>query len=280
MVPVLAACLLLGQIWGGPTNYLVRKGDSLPSLGARFGVDVKVLAELNDLKPNQRLEPGTALEINNAHVVSSVPDIDILINVPQRMLFFFEQGRFSRAYPITAGSSGWRTPLGDFTIVKMEKDPTWDVPPSIQEEMRRKGKPVLTHVPPSPKNPLGKYWIGLSLSSVGIHGTNAPGSIYRLGSHGCIRLHPDDIADLFSRVRIGMRGRVIYEPVLLVEDEGEIFLEVHPDGYRKVPDMLARVKELLRSRGVGDFINWALVEDALRKREGIARNVSHAFSSV
>ena len=77
-----------------------------------------------------------------------------------------------------------------------------------------------------------------------------------------------------------MRGRIIYEPILLAEDEGEIFLEVHPDGYRKVPDMLARVKELVQFRDVGDTIDWALVENGLRKRDGIARNVSRAFSPV
>jgi L,D-transpeptidase ErfK/SrfK len=255
-------------------NYRVQGGDSLRSVGARLGIDVKVLAELNDMKPAQRLVQGSELKINNAHIVSSPPNADILINIPQRMLFFFEAGRFSRAYPITAGSPGWRTPPGDFTVMTMEKDPTWDVPPSIQAEMSRAGKPVLTRVPPSPKNPLGKYWIGLSLSNLGIHGTNAPGSIYRLASHGCIRLHPDDIADLFPRVRSNMRGRIIYEPVLLAETDGVVLLEVHPDVYRKVPDMLARVQQLAQASDLADMIDWALVKEVIHKRDGIARDVT------
>jgi L,D-transpeptidase ErfK/SrfK len=274
MVPLLTAAVLLAQIWGGPMNYRVQRGDSLTSIGARLGIDVKVLAELNDIRPVQRLAEGTELKTNNAHIVSSLPDVDILINIPQRMLFFSEAGRFSSAYPITVGSSGWRTPTGDFTVMTMEKDPTWDVPPSIQAEMRRAGKPVLTRVPPSPQNPLGKYWIGLSLSNLGIHGTNAPAGIYRLASHGCIRLHPDDIADLFPRVRSDMRGRIIYEPILLAETDGVVFLEVHPDVYRKVPDMLARVKQLAQARDLADMIDWVLVKEVINKREGIARNVT------
>src|SRR5262245_40395899 len=111
MIPILAAAVLLAQISGGPMEYRVQPGDSLTSIGARFGVDAKVLAELNDLKPSQRVPPGSSLKINNAHIVSSSPDVDILINVPQRTLFYFEEGRFSRAYPITAGRAGWRTPL-------------------------------------------------------------------------------------------------------------------------------------------------------------------------
>jgi L,D-transpeptidase ErfK/SrfK len=274
MIPILAAAVLLAQIWGGPTNYLVQPGDSLTSIGARLGIDVKPLAELNDIKPAQRLVPGSELKINNPHIVSFAPNVDIVINLPQRMLFFFEAGRFSRGYPITAGSRGWKTPPGDFTVVTMEKDPTWDVPPSIQAEMSRAGKPVLTRVPPSPQNPLGKYWIGLSLSGIGIHGTNAPGSIYRLVSHGCIRLHPDDIAELFPRVQGNMHGRIIYEPVLLAENDGVVFLEVHPDVYRKVPDMLARAKQLAQASDLANMVDWELVKEVIHKRDGIARDVT------
>jgi L,D-transpeptidase ErfK/SrfK len=247
MGSLIPAVFLILQIWGAQFNYVVQPGDSLTSIGARFGVDVRVLADANGLKTTDRLQPGVTLTIDSLHVAPAAGNVDIVVNVPQRMLFLFEAEKASRAYPITAGRSGWRTPLGDFGILSLEVDPTWDVPASIQEEMRRNGKPVLTHVPPSPENPLGKYWIGLTLPGVGIHGTNLPTSIYSLASHGCIRLHPDDIADLFGRVDIETRGRVIYEPVLLGERDGMLFLEVHPDAYKKVPDTLAVVRELARS---------------------------------
>ncbi len=81
---------------------------------------------------------------------------------------------------MAVGRADWQTPLGDFTIVIKEEDPTWDVPLSIQQEMRRAGKRVVKSVPPGPANPLGRFWLGLSLDSVGIHGTIAPLSIYSL----------------------------------------------------------------------------------------------------
>jgi L,D-transpeptidase ErfK/SrfK len=74
---------------------------------------------------------------------------------------------------------------------------------------------VKTRVPPGPDNPLGQYWIGLSLVGYGIHGTIASASIYQFRSHGCIRIHPNDIADLFGRVSLGTSGHIIYTPVLL-----------------------------------------------------------------
>ena len=57
-------------------------------------------------------------------------------------------------------------------------------------------------MPPGPDNPLGKHWLGLSIHGYGIHGTIAPSSIYQFRTHGCIRLHPDDIAELFLTCRV------------------------------------------------------------------------------
>ena len=102
-------------------------------------------------------------------------------------------------------------------------------PESIQGEMRRTGSRVLTRVPPGPHNPLGKSWLELSLGVVGIHGTNAPLSIYRFATHGCIRLAPDDVEALYMQVSEGDIGRIIYEPVLVAYDGTDVYLEVHPD---------------------------------------------------
>jgi L,D-transpeptidase ErfK/SrfK len=140
--------------------------------------------------------------------------------------------------------------------------------------MQRSGKPVLTHVPPSPENPLGKYWIGLSIPAVGIHGTNAPASIYSLVTHGCIRVHPDNIAALFPEVDVGMRGRILNEPVLIFRLSRAVFLEVHPDLYRKGSDPLSFVIERARVGGFLDLLDMALVQEVIRKQDGLARSVT------
>ena len=61
--------------------------------------------------------------------------------------------------------------------------------------------------------------------------TNAPSSIYSLQTHGCIRLHPDDIKKLFESVDEGVRGEIIYEPLLTARVGNSAFIEVHPDIY-------------------------------------------------
>jgi L,D-transpeptidase ErfK/SrfK len=274
MTPLLTALLLVTQIFGADFTYKIQPGDSLTSIGARYGIDPRVIAEANTIKLNERLQPGQELKLDNRHIAPAGEGVEIIVNVPQRMLFRFENGAATCGYPIAAGRTTWRTPLGGFEVVTMEENPTWDVPPSIQEEMRQAGKPVLTHVPPGPDNPLGKYWIGLSLSGIGIHGTNAPSSVYKLTTHGCIRLHPDDVESLFSRIDVGTKGRFVYEPVLLERIENAVFLEVHPDAYGKAPDPLAKALRIAAEKGLTDMLDLRLVSEVIRKRDGIARDVT------
>jgi L,D-transpeptidase ErfK/SrfK len=144
------------------------------------------------------------------------------------------------------------------------------VPVSIQEEMRRAGKPVLKTVPPGPSNPLGRYWLRLSLGSIGVHGTAAPSSIYHFATHGCIRLHPDDVEDLFTHVAIGDAGRIVYEPVLVGFDGTDVFLEVHRDAYRRGIDLPARAWQRLDETGLRTLVDPELVARVVREAEGLA----------
>jgi L,D-transpeptidase ErfK/SrfK len=210
---------------------------------------------------------GQLLVVDNSHLASMDPLAEITINVPQRMLFFMRDGRVT-AYPITVGSRDWPTPLGRFTIVDKELDPVWDVPVSIQQEMARQGKPVITRMAPSPENPLGAHWLRLSIPGLGIHGTNAPNSIYRYASHGCIRMHPGDVAALFEQVEIGATGALIYQPVVLAVIDDRVWLEAHQDPYRRAPQALSFVRQEAARRMIEHRIDWSKVTDALRLRAG------------
>jgi L,D-transpeptidase ErfK/SrfK len=272
---LLAVLLLIGpQLVGSEFTYDVRPGDSFTSIGARFGIDVRVIAAENALNVTSSLQPGQHLKLDNRHIVPDSLGADIIVNVPQRMLFQFDGGDLSAHFPVAVGRASWPTPRGAFEIVSAEEDPVWDVPPSIQAEMARQGKPVLTHVPPSPANPLGKYWLGLNLPGIGIHGTNAPFSIYSVQTHGCIRLHPDDIEELFGKTDVGTTGQIIYEPVLMMFDRNLVFLEVHPDVYKLRPKPAEFVRSYADSNHLLDVIDWELVMEVIGKRDGIAREVS------
>jgi L,D-transpeptidase ErfK/SrfK len=267
---------LAARIIGGAFDYIAQKGDSLTSVGARFGVDVGVLARANGLAVNARLALGQALRIANPHIVPPITASDeIVVNIPQRMLFQTAGGNVVGAYPIAAGKPSWRTPRGEFSIDERVTDKAWIVPVSIQEEMRREGKPVKTIVPPGPDNPLGRHWLGLAGTSCGIHGTIAPTSIYSLRTHGCIRLHPDDIVAVFERSGLGETARLVYEPVLLATlPDGRVCLEAHRDAYGLAPPAEETLARLIAAEDAAARIDLAGAHEALAAREGIARDVT------
>jgi L,D-transpeptidase ErfK/SrfK len=260
-----------GIITGSVHTYLTQPGDSLTTIAARFGVEVEALADDNALPPASRLRLKQVLRIDNRHIVPAALADGILINIPQRMLFVSVAGRFAAAYPVAIGAADWRTPTGSYEISSKEVDPSWEVPASIQREMAQGGRAIITFVPPGPANPLGDRWIGLRDSSVGIHGTNHPASIYRFTTHGCIRLHPDDARALFDLVEIGTPVRIIYETVLVaIDDTGRVWLEVHPDVYRRAGDALGRAIDLLDESGVAETIDPVAVRRCVSRRAGRA----------
>ncbi len=261
---------------GREFRHEVTAGGSLALLGARFGVDPGRLVRANGLAPTARLSIGQILRIDNRHVVPDAVPEGIVLNLPQRLLFLFRNGSLVAWYPAAVGRRDWPTPVGLFEVTSKRRDPTWNVPVSIQEEMRQLGRPVRSRVPPGPDNPLGRYWIGLSASLCGIHGTNAPSSIYGFRTHGCVRLHPKDIADLFGRVSTGTPVEVVYQPVLLArEPDGAVFLEVNPDAYGRTGSLRTAFEELAARQGISDF-DSARAEAVLAAREGVATRIDRA----
>lgn len=271
----LPAQTLTGQLH----TVTVVRGDTLRSLGSRFGVDSATIARDNGRPVDAPLRVGETLSIDNRHIAPPVPaGVTLIVNVPQRMLFATTSSGLS-AYPVAVGRRDWKTPLGEFSIAAKEVNPTWDVPDSIREEARRAGRWLPLKVPPGPGNPLGAYWLGLSVGGVGIHGTNAPTSIYQVTTHGCVRLHPDDIAALFGQVSVGARGVLLYQPVLVAIHGEGVFVEAHRDIYRRGPaDALRFVKERAYELGVFERVDWERAAAVIDERAGIARPVSRAVS--
>lgn len=265
---------LSDQIVGQEFIYPVQPGDSLTAVGARFGVATRVLARSNDLPAEARLKIAQKLRIDNRHIVPKMIDDGIVINIPQRMLFFFRGGEAQRTYPVGLGKPAWPTLTGRYRIAVKEENPVWDVPKSIQDEMQREGKTVRTCVPPGPDNPLGKHWLGLSAPGYGIHGTLAPASIYRFQTHGCMRLHPDDIAELFNQVERGTAVLLVYRRWLVARLGARLFLEVHGDIYGQQPRVEHELRRVAESADIAARIDWRRADDIIRRQDGVARAVT------
>ncbi len=113
----------------------------------------------------------------------------IVVSVPDRKLALVQNGRVVRTYPVAVGADLSPSPSGEFKITHRIAQPTYYAPGVV--------------IPPGKANPLGTRWLGLSQKGYGIHGTNAPRSIGRRASHGCIRMRNRDIEELFELVRAG-----------------------------------------------------------------------------
>lgn len=261
------------QITGSLTEHAVVPGDTLASLGSRAGVDAATLAADNGLRPGSKLVAGRVLRIDNRHIVPTVAGVSVVINIPQRMLFVAEGVR-AQGFPVALGRPTWPTPTGPFSILTKEIDPTWDVPMSIQHEMEHQGRKPLIKVPPGPDNPLGDRWLGLSLPGVGIHGTNAPASIYHHRTHGCIRLHPDDVRVVFDLVDVGAKGEILYQPLLLAVVDGRVYLESHRDVYGRFAKPLDLLRASAEHFQLTEVIDWHLAAAVIRESAGIARDVT------
>ncbi len=126
-------------------------------------------------------------------------------------------------------------------------------------------------MPPGPKNPLGDRWMGLSVPGYGIHATNAPASIGRFASHGCMRMYPEHARQLFDMVKIGTPVKIVYHTFLLGyrPEEGIVFLVNHPDPYQLGEATVAQVRAALADHGLAEVADLEAVADALEKPRGI-----------
>ncbi|MDD3294442.1 MAG: L,D-transpeptidase family protein [Geobacteraceae bacterium] len=271
------------MIIGEKRVYTVKRSQSLRSLGAKLGVNWRKIARDNGLDPSKPIKAGQKLRINTLRIVPKTRGEGIVINIPDRTLYLFRDKKLEKAVPVGLGMkknskwAKWQTPTGRFRITSKVKDPAWFVPPSIQREMKERGKTVITHVPPGKKNPLGRYALKTTMSGILIHGTTRPSSINTFSSHGCIRVHPARIEEIFSIIRVNTGGEIIYQPIkVALSDDGRVFMEVHADAYSRIKNMEAAAKEQINIHNAEDRVDWDKVRALLRRKSGVPEDVTMA----
>lgn len=270
-----------GRLVGTRGVYTVVKADTVRLVAAKLGVTPQLLRSMNDLDARAYLKIGQKLVYNNRKIIPQrIPD-GIIINIPDRTLYYFQQGVLVTSLPVALGLATknekyvWQTPVGKFRITAKMKDPTWTVPQSIQSEMEEQGKEVITTFPPGTENPLGKYAFKTSIPGIMIHSTIRPASIYSFSSHGCVRLSPNQMEEFFPQIRVNTRGEIIYKPVkLAVTENGRIFLEVHHDVYNRSASLAAEARQMVERQNLSDLIDWEKFNAVVKQKSGIAEDIS------
>ena len=269
------------KIIGTKGVYTVVKADTIRLVAAKLGVTQQHLRSINALDAKASLKVGQKLAFNNRKIIPQQLKNGILINIPDRTLYYFQHGVLVTALPVALGSVVknekyiWQTPVGKFKITGKVKDPTWTVPSSIQTEMEENGREVITSVPPGPENPLGKYAIKTSIPGILIHSTTKPSSIYSFSSHGCIRLSPDQMEGFYPQIKVNTRGEIVYKPVkLVVTDNGRVYLEVHNDIYKKSAGLVEEARHLVEKQKLSALVDWEKFKSVVQQKRGIAEDIS------
>ena len=195
----------------------------LEKIAEKFHTTPETIIAIND--PKQRLGAGTVLRLPNVlpssrsygdvkpEVAQLLSDLNVDGNLPKAQKIVVDKSdkvvrllgegdRLLAQFPATLGSDKDPLPLGEWKVNSVAFNPPfkyqpqlfWDVPDDKEEQM----------LPPGPNGPVGVVWVDLSKEHLGIHGTNAPETIKRAESHGCVRLTNWDAARVTRMIEDGM----------------------------------------------------------------------------
>lgn len=115
-------------------------------------------------------------------------------DLSQRQLYVWQSGEVARSYAVAVGTKSDPTPRGTFSIRRIVWNPGW-VPP---DEKWARGK---TAKEPGQKgNPMRVAKIFFREPDYYIHGTPHVGSLGSAASHGCLRMSPDEVAEVAHQV--------------------------------------------------------------------------------
>ena len=257
--------------------YIARYEDTLLDIARRFAMGLAELRLANPGVDTWLPGEGTAIRLPSRFVLPEAPRSGLVINVPEMRIYYYPEDRsVVRTWPISIGRVGWETPLGDTRIVRKKAYPTWYPPESIREEAALNGEPLPRVVGPGPDNPLGTHALYLGFPQYLIHGTNKPFSIGMRVSHGCVRMYPEHVVELYELAESGTPVTLVHQGVKAGWVGDRLYLEVHPDigildGIAP-PSMTQVVSSLVAAApadGRAMDIDWKRVEEALATASGM-----------
>ena len=276
------------DVVGDIQYFVTKKGDDLHTVARKFDLGLLELQEANPKINPDKVKPGTKLVIPTAFILPPGERTGIVINLAEiRVYHFSSDGKTVSTYPLGIGKQGWRTPIGETTIIRKREHPTWTPPDNIREEEEERGIDLPDVIPAGPHNPLGNYAMNLGWNGYEMHGTNAPNSIGLRSSHGCMRMYPEDIESLFKSTDVGTKVRVIYEPYKLGVKDGDLFLEAHelfPDNYYNIDhgdkySMLQNVVKTINYPATTE-VNWEAAKKLISTANGYPVNISDAIDDA
>ena len=142
------------------------------------------------------------------HYNGSAKPGTLIVNTIERRLYLVQPGGKARRYAIGVGKPGFEW-AGTHKVSRKAEWPSWRPPAEMIARERKKGIELPKFMPGGIENPLGARALYLGSTIYRIHGTNQAWSIGQAVSSGCIRMRNEDVMDLYERVRVGAKVKVI-----------------------------------------------------------------------
>jgi len=267
-----------------------RDEDTLSDIARRFNVGYQEIVAANPGVDPWLPKAGTEVVIPTEFVLPDAKRQGIVINLAAMRLFYFPKAKPGEpqkviTHPIGIGRVGWRTPEGSTKIVSKTAAPVWTPTPAIRKEHAADGDPLPKVVPPGPDNPMGTNVLRLGWPEYAIHGTDKPPSIGLRGTHGCLRLYPEDIVGMYDAVPVGTPVTVVNQPFLVGWQGDTLVMQTYPvledDKRKHQPDQLINLVRKKSTQGghgarANVVVNEALVAEITKKPRAVAVPISTA----
>ena len=132
---------------------------------------------------------------------------EIIVSFSDRRLYHVTARGQAISYPIAVprAQSRWQ---GTQRVSRKAINPSW----TPTARMRRENPKLPAFVPGGhPRNPMGVRALYLGSTLYRIHGTDAPWTIGKNVSKGCIRMHNEHVVELYKRVKVGAKVKATWK---------------------------------------------------------------------
>jgi L,D-transpeptidase ErfK/SrfK len=269
------------RLVGALANDVAAEEDTIVDLARRNRVGYQELALANPAMDHWLPAPGTQVTIPTQFILPRGPREGIVVNLAEyRMYYYVAATKHEPArvvtFALSAGREDWPTPNIRTSISRKLRNPAWYPNRAIRREHADEGTPLPPIVPPGPENPLGPLALKLRMpGGYFIHGTSRPFGIGMPVTHGCLRLYPEDMEELYKMVTEGVKVRIVSDAYKVTYVDDTLYVEAHPPvDDNGVPQVdRAAVEKLLRAtlalHKVKARVDPEWLDDFLREPLGI-----------
>ncbi|MDI1231980.1 MAG: L,D-transpeptidase family protein [Methylobacter sp.] len=212
--------------------------ETLLDVARRFLLGQTEIVRLNPDIDRWLVKKGEIVRLSNKRILPDSPHDGITLNISEYRMYYYPPTKKGEApkqvmsYAHGVGRQDWKTPLGKTRITRKIMNPSWHPPESIRREHAANGDPLPVVVAPGPNNPLGTRALHLALpGEYRIHGTDVD-KIHGIGmqiTHGCVRMYPKDVEELYDMVAVGTPVYIVKQPIKVGWLDNVLYVEAHPD---------------------------------------------------